>query len=158
MRNLSEVSATFSLLRQLSSELTARETPYSGGYFTTNQLEITAVQLALDDLSREIGNRPKIILLLPTSLDLAERHRRGIDYSDQINGFIRDLLSNGWIVIDMAKAFSETDRSDDITLGCDGLHWTATTNHTIAKFLLTHHRQPLAPDGPAPRKDSKMNG
>jgi hypothetical protein len=102
VRDLSEISATFSLLRQMSSKWTERRTPLS--YFTTDQREITAVKLALDDLSREIGNRPKIILLLPMPIDLIERRRPGINYSDQVNRFIGDLRSDGWTVIDTAEA------------------------------------------------------
>jgi hypothetical protein len=124
----------------MSSKWTERRTPLS--YFTTDQREITAVKLALDDLSREIGNRPKIILLLPMPMDLIERRRRGINYSDQVNRFIGDLRSDGWTVIDTAEALFEADQSGDTTLGCNA-HWNATTNRKIAEFILMNYRKYL---------------
>jgi len=137
-RALSRVSATFSLLRQLISELSERKA-YVGGYFTVDQRQIVAVQLALDDLSREVGRRPKIILLLPMHIDLVER-RRGVSYSDQIKRFVDALRSDGWTIIDLADAL--TDETRDITLGCDG-HWNAATNRKVAEYLLIHYRQYL---------------
>jgi len=147
-RRLSEVSATFSLFRQLSSEFSSRsiiESFYNRltpGYFTTDQREITAVKLILHDLAGEIGNRPKIMLLFPVHSDFVARRSQKKNYSDQVNQFIGDLHSDGWRVIDMADALSEADQSTDLTLGCNA-HWNATTNRRIADFLLANYRKDL---------------
>jgi hypothetical protein len=141
-RGLSEVSSTFSLLRHLSSERSLDRALHSWGYFSDDQREITAVKLALDDLSREIGARPKIILLLRMHSDLVERRRRGTNYGDQVNRFLGELHSDGWTIIDTAEAISEADRSSDITLGCD-IHWNSMTNRRVAEFILLHYREYL---------------
>jgi len=150
-RDLSKFSATLSLLRQLSSEMTERRTASGRGYFTTDQREITAVKLVLDDLSREVGDRPKMILLFPTHGDLAQRRRLGKSYSEQLSRFIGDLRSNGWVIIDTAVAISKDDQSGDITLGCDP-HWNAATNLRIAEFLRKNYQKYLtgAPTSVAP--------
>ncbi|MDR3414521.1 MAG: hypothetical protein P4L87_26745 [Formivibrio sp.] len=139
-QKLSEVSATFSLLRQLSSVRTERRMASREGYFTTDEREITLAKLVLNDLSREIGGRQKIILIFPTHGDLVERRERIKDYSDQLSLFIGDLRSGGWTVIDTADAISLDDQLGDITLGCNG-HWNAATNRRTAEFLLANYRK-----------------
>lgn len=134
-RGLSKVSATLSLLRQVSSQLTLSRNPYSGGYFTTDPSEVTAAKLALRDLSKEIGDRPKILLVFPAVADLDERARRGAAYSDEVGGLLGQLKSDGWLVIDLADAVTDIYHSRDITLGCDG-HWNADTNRIVADYLV----------------------
>jgi len=140
-RGLSKVSATFSLLRQLSSEWTDRNLqPRNWGAFTDNQREIAAAKLALNDLSQEIGSRPKAILLLYLHPDLVERRKRGANFSEEVSRFLEDLRSDGWKIIDTADILSELDQSHDITLGCRDDHWNAMTNHRVAEFLIEHDR------------------
>ena len=101
-----------------------------------------AVRLVLHDLAREIGNRPKIMLLFPMHSDLVARRKQKKNYSDQVNQFIGDLRSDGWTVIDTADALSEADQSSDLSLGCNA-HWNAATNRRVADFLLTNYRKDL---------------
>jgi hypothetical protein len=144
-RGLSEVSATFSLMRQLSSEWTLRKlrkSNYEEGYFTTDQREIAAVKLVFDDLLREIGKRPKMILLFPTHADLVERRRRGVPFSNEVTWFVDGLRSDGWAVVDTADVISKAEGSGSTTLGCDD-HWNVATNRNIAEFLLSQYRKDL---------------
>jgi hypothetical protein len=141
-RRLSKVAATFSLLRQLSSQRTESELhglQSNWGGFTDDRREITIAKRALDDLAREIGNRPKVLLLLQLRADLVERRRRGADYSAEVKRFFADLRSDGWTIIDTAPAMS---LSDDITLGCDD-HSNATTERRVADLITMHYRDLL---------------
>jgi hypothetical protein len=96
----------------------------------------------MDDLSREIGNRPKIILLLPVHEDLVERRRRKVNYGEEVDRFLRDLRSDGWTIIDTAEIISEIEQSRDVTLGCDP-HWNPETNRIVAEFILMNYRENL---------------
>jgi hypothetical protein len=143
-RNLSEMSATFSLLRQLSSEQTIRQLyrPRTNwGSFTNNPREITAAELILHDLSRAIGNRPKILIMLPVHANLVEARARGVNYSNEVQKFLNDLRADGWVIIDPTDFLLKLDQSENITLNCPWeIHWNAMANRRVAEYLMENYR------------------
>jgi hypothetical protein len=142
VKGLSQVSATFSLLRQVIREFNLRNSPFYWSYFIADARKIATVKLVMDDLSREIGSRPKILLLLPVHEDLVERRRRKVNYGEEVDRFLRDLGSDGWTIIDTAEIISEIEQSRDVTLGCDP-HWNPETNRIVAEFILMNFRENL---------------
>jgi len=143
-RDLSRVSATFSLLRQLSAQRTERglfKMPRNWGGFTDNPRQITAATLIMHDLAQEIGNRPKILIMLPLHANLVEVRKRGTNYSKEVEQFLDGLRADGWTIIDPTDFLLPLDQSEDITVSCPWeIHWNAKTNAQIADFLIQHYR------------------